>query len=65
MASGFYLIVFRRFSASFTGIIGIVVGFGGARRVDSTADDNFTRIANIYVEVTPHYSVAVGLQGDI
>jgi hypothetical protein len=43
MASGFYLIVFRRFSASFTGIIiGRVVGFGGVGRVDSTADDNFT-----------------------
>jgi hypothetical protein len=42
MASGFYLKVFRRFSASFTGIIGRVVGFGGVGRVDSTADDNFT-----------------------
>jgi hypothetical protein len=42
MASGFYLIVFRRFSASFTGIIGIVVGFGGVGRVDSTANYNFT-----------------------
>jgi hypothetical protein len=42
MASGFYLIVFRRFSASFTSIIGRVLGFGGAGRVDSTADDNFT-----------------------
>jgi hypothetical protein len=42
MASGFYLIVFRRFPASFTGIIGRVVGFGGEGRVDSTADDNFT-----------------------
>jgi hypothetical protein len=60
MASGFYLIVFRRFSSSFTGIIGRVVGFGGG---DSTADDNFTRVANIYVEVTPHCSVAVGLVG--
>jgi hypothetical protein len=46
MASDFYLIVFRRFSASFTGIIGRVVGFGGVGRVDSTADDNFTRVAN-------------------
>jgi hypothetical protein len=42
MASGFYLIVFIRFSASFTDIIGRVVGFGGVGRVDSTADDNFT-----------------------
>jgi hypothetical protein len=42
MASVFYLIVFRRFSASFTGIINRVVGFGGVGRVDSTADDNFT-----------------------
>jgi hypothetical protein len=40
-------------------------GFGGVGRVDSTADDNFTRVANIHVEVTPHCSVAVGLQGDI
>ena len=38
MASGFYLIVFRKISASFTGIIGRVVGFGGVGRVDSTAD---------------------------
>ena len=55
MASGFYLIVFRRFSATFTGIvIGGVVGFGGVGRVvDSTVDDNFTRVANIYVKVTP------------
>jgi hypothetical protein len=66
MASGFYfIIVFRRFSASFTSIIGRVVGFGGLGRVDSTADDNFTSIANIYVEVAPHCSVAVGLEGDI
>jgi hypothetical protein len=65
MASGFYIIVFRRFSASFTGIIGRVVGFSGVGRVDSTADDNFTRVANIYVEVSPYCSVAVGLQGDI
>jgi hypothetical protein len=36
------LIVFIRFSASFTGIIGRVVGFGGVGRVDSTADDKFT-----------------------
>jgi hypothetical protein len=28
--------VFRRFSASFTSIIGRVVGFGGVGRVDST-----------------------------
>jgi hypothetical protein len=42
MASGFYSKVFRRFSASFTGINGRVVGFGGVGRVDSTADDNFT-----------------------
>jgi hypothetical protein len=42
MASGFYLIVFRRFSASFTGIIGKVVGFGVVGRADCTADDNFT-----------------------
>jgi hypothetical protein len=42
MASGFYLKVFRRFSARFTGIIGRAVGFGGVGRVDSTADDNFT-----------------------
>jgi hypothetical protein len=42
MASGFYLKVFRRFPASFAGIIGRVVGFGGVGRVDSTADDNFT-----------------------
>jgi hypothetical protein len=43
MASGFYLIVFRRFSASFTSITGRVVGFGGVGRVDtSTVDDNFT-----------------------
>jgi hypothetical protein len=65
MASGFYLIVFRIFPASFTGIIGRVVGFSGVGRVDSTVDDNFTLGANIYVEVTPHCSVAVGLQGDI
>jgi hypothetical protein len=45
MASGFYLILFRRFSASFTGIIGRVVGFGRVGRV-STADDYFTRAAN-------------------
>jgi hypothetical protein len=51
MASGFYFLVFRRFYASFTGS---VVGFGGVGRVDSTADDYFTRVANIYVEVTPH-----------
>jgi hypothetical protein len=49
MASAFYLIVFRRFSASFTGIIGRVVGFGGIGRVDSTADDYFTRAANIHI----------------
>jgi hypothetical protein len=42
-----------------------VVGFGGEGRVDSTADDNLTWVANIYVEVAPHCSVAVGLQGDI
>jgi hypothetical protein len=42
MASGFYLKVFRRFSASFIGIIGRVVGFGGVGRVDSTKDDIFT-----------------------
>jgi hypothetical protein len=42
MACGFYLIVFRKFAASFTGIIGRVVGFGGVGRVDSTVDDNFT-----------------------
>jgi hypothetical protein len=42
MASGFYFIVFITFSASFTGIIGRVVDFGGVGRVDSTADDNFT-----------------------
>jgi hypothetical protein len=42
MASGFYLIAYRTFSANFTGIIGRVVGFGGVGRVDSTADDNFT-----------------------
>jgi hypothetical protein len=42
MASGFYLKVFRRFSPSFTGIFGRVVGFGGVGRIDSTADDNFT-----------------------
>jgi hypothetical protein len=42
-AAGFYfIIVFRRFFASFTGIIGRVVGFGGVGRVDSTVDDNFT-----------------------
>jgi hypothetical protein len=35
MAAGFYLIVFRTFSASFTGIIGRVVGFGGVGRVDA------------------------------
>jgi hypothetical protein len=65
MASGFYLIVFRRFSASFTGIIiGRVVGFGEVGRVHSTVEDNFTRVANTYVEVAPHCSVAVGLQGD-
>jgi hypothetical protein len=64
MASGFYLIVFRRFSASFTGIIGRAVGFGGVGRVDSTADDNYMSSKYIYVEVTPHCSVA-GLQGDI
>jgi hypothetical protein len=29
------------------------------------ADDNFTWVANIYVEVAPHCPVAVGLQGDI
>jgi hypothetical protein len=40
-------------------------GFSGVSRVDSAVDDNFTRVANIYVEVTPHCSVAVGLQGDI
>jgi hypothetical protein len=39
MASGFYLKVFRRFSASFTGIIGRVVAFGRVGRVDSTADE--------------------------
>jgi hypothetical protein len=49
MASGFYSIVFRIFSASFTSIIGRVVGFGGVGRVDSTADDYFTRAANIHV----------------
>jgi hypothetical protein len=49
MASGFYLIVFRKKSASFTGIIGIVVGFGGVCRVDSTAGDDFTRAANIHI----------------
>jgi hypothetical protein len=66
MASGFYLIVFKRFSASFTGIIGKVVGFSGVLgRVDRTADDNFTRVSNIYVVVSPHCSVAVGLRGDI
>jgi hypothetical protein len=64
MSSGFYLIVFRRFSASFTGI-GSVVDFGGVGRVDSTVDDNFTRVAYIYVDVAPHCSVAVGLQGDV
>ena len=45
-SSGFYFIVFRRFSASFTGIIGRVVGFGGVGRVDSTADDYFTRTSS-------------------
>jgi hypothetical protein len=67
MAFGFYLIVFRRSSASFTGIIGRVVGFGdGVGRVDSTIDDNlFTCVANIYVEVAPHCSVAAGLQGNV
>jgi hypothetical protein len=54
MASGFYFLVFRRCYESFTGIIGRVVGFGGVGRVDSTADDYFTRVANTYVEVTPH-----------
>jgi hypothetical protein len=42
MASSFYLKVFGRFSASFTGIIGRVVGFGGAGRVDGTAENSFT-----------------------
>jgi hypothetical protein len=43
IAYGFYLIVFRKFSASFTGIIiGRVVGFGGVGRVDSIADDYLT-----------------------
>ena len=54
MASGFYFLVFRRFYPSFTGIIGRVAGFGGVGRVDSTADDYFTRVANIYVEATPN-----------
>jgi hypothetical protein len=54
MASGFYFLVFRRFYASFTGIIGRVVGFGGVGRVNSTADEYFTRVVNIYVELTPH-----------
>jgi hypothetical protein len=49
MASGFDLIAFRRFSASCTGIIGKIVGFGGVGRVVSTADDDFTRAANIHV----------------
>ena len=49
MASGFYLIEFRRFSASFTGIIGRVVGFGGVGRVDSTADDNILHMSSKYI----------------
>ena len=61
MASSFYLIVFRRFFASFTGIIGRVVGFGGAGRLDSTADD-FTRVANIYVEASLEVAFQNGLR---
>jgi hypothetical protein len=49
MAKGFYLIIFRKFSASFTSIIGRVVGFGGVGGVDSTAENYFARAANIHV----------------
>ena len=55
MASGFYLIVFKKLSASFTGIIGRVVGFGGVGRVDSAADDYFTSS-----KYTRHLSCNIG-----